>query len=490
MPDFAVKTAFSATDRVSPAFRRMGVASRTFGNTAQNSFRRASSGASMFGGMMKRILPLVGGAALLRFANRSIDAWKKQESAVANVNAGLKSTNNAIGISSDQLLKMAASWQRVGIFADEDILQNVTAQLLTFGSIGKENFDRMQAASMDITAKLYGVTASGEQLRDVTIMLGKAMDDPVKGMTALRRRGIQFNEQQTQMIKNIYATQGRLAAQNKLLEEVEKLYGGVNKELAKTSAGMEKAAEMRLGDVMETAGKQLIPLRIQFYELANYILPKLVAVLPYIIGFVKQIAPLVLAAVGAFLAYKLAIWSTIIAQQIMIAVDWIKYLWMMREFINVVTIKQWLWNAAMSANPLGIVIIAVAALVYFIRYLIKNWDSFGKSISMSQGPIGKIVSFFKTIYDKWVAIKKAFTTEGMIAGLKKLGSAILEAFNPFSGLLDKTEALKAGKAPNQTNAEMVAGNTTVNINNRNVETKASVSPRQGAKINYAAMGAQ
>lgn len=392
MPDFAVNTAFNARDKISPAFtkmgknadkfgrhgakafRKMGKSADKFGHHGANAFRKVTGAGYKFRGIVRSILPVISAAAILRFADESIEKYKLQEVAIKNVEAGLKSTNNAIGISSKQLQKMAMNWQNVGIFGDEDILQNVTAQLLTFGSIGKQNFDRMQGAAMDLTAKLYGTKATGEQLRDITVMLGKAMDDPIKGMTALRRRGIQFNDEQKREIQLIQIKQGKNAAQAKLLQEIEALYGGVNKELRKTNFGMERAAKMKLGDAMEKVGKQLIPLKIELLKLAIYILPKITHFLPKIISFFKMVGPIILIAAGAFVAYSLALKTVAAYQAIMAATGIIKGFMLITKATNFATAAQWLWNIAMSANPIGVIIIALAALATTIYLVYNNWE--------------------------------------------------------------------------------------------------------------------
>lgn len=374
MPDFAVVTAFKATDRISPAFRKMSGEADRFGKHARASMGMAASASGKMVSAIRGFLPVLGAAGILKFANDSIEAWKIQETAIANVEAGLKSTGGAIGLTSKQLQNMASAWQKVGIFGDEAILQNITAQLLTFGSIGKENFDKMQGAAMDITAKLYGVKASGEQLRDVTIMLGKAMDDPAKGMTALRRRGIQFTEQQENMIKVMQATQGRSIAQAYLLKEIEKLYGGVNIALRNTNAGMEIAARNKLSDTMEMTGKMLIPVKQGLFDLANLILPVINKVLPPTIDFLKEMKTPLLVVGGLILGWKAALVGLTLWQLINKGVGWIKYLWMMREFITAVTIKQWLWNAALTANPIGLITLAVAALIGAIIALVHWGD--------------------------------------------------------------------------------------------------------------------
>src|SRR4030042_2337836 len=90
MPDFAVMTAFKASDGVSSVFNRMGGAADRFGRRSSRAFSGATN-------MLRGFLPLLSVAGLIRFADQSIDAWGMRETAVANVEAGLKSTGGAIG---------------------------------------------------------------------------------------------------------------------------------------------------------------------------------------------------------------------------------------------------------------------------------------------------------------------------------------------------------------------------------------------------------
>ena len=71
--------------------------------------------------------------------------------------------------------------QQVSLFGDEQILNDVSAQLLTFGNITGDVFDRTQRAVIDLAATLGG------DLQGVSIQLGKALNDPVEGLSALRR---------------------------------------------------------------------------------------------------------------------------------------------------------------------------------------------------------------------------------------------------------------------------------------------------------------
>jgi TP901 family phage tail tape measure protein len=91
------------------------------------------------------------------------------------------------------------------------------------------------------------------------------------------------------------------------------------------------------------------------------------------------------------------------------------------------TAAQWLFNAAMTANPVGIIIVAIAALVLLLIVMTKKWKDWGASIIKSIGPIGQLISMVQSFRRNWIGIKDAFTDGGFIAGIKKIGVTILDA---------------------------------------------------------------
>jgi hypothetical protein len=84
-------------------------------------------------------------------------------------------------------------------------------------------------------------------------------------------------------------------------------------------------------------------------------------------------------------------------------------------------------NAAMTANPIGVIILAIVALIAVVATIINYWDSWGAAMSLLLGPIGLVIGAFKSIYDHWESIKTAFKTDGIIGGLKRIGMVILDA---------------------------------------------------------------
>ncbi|WP_396177434.1 phage tail tape measure protein [Flavobacterium sp.] len=84
-------------------------------------------------------------------------------------------------------------------------------------------------------------------------------------------------------------------------------------------------------------------------------------------------------------------------------------------------------NAAMTANPIGVIILAIVALIAVVATIINYWDSWGAAMSLLLGPIGIVIGAFKSIYDHWESIKTAFKTDGIIGGLKRIGMVIIDA---------------------------------------------------------------
>ena len=87
--------------------------------------------------------------AIIAFGKESVNLYRTQAKALAQVEQGLKSTGNAAGKTFEQLQKEASDLQKTSLFGDEDILQNATAQLLTFTNIANDQFSRTQQATLD-----------------------------------------------------------------------------------------------------------------------------------------------------------------------------------------------------------------------------------------------------------------------------------------------------------------------------------------------------
>lgn len=193
------------------------------------------------------------GAGFLSGLSGAAAAFAKQREAMDLVTASVEHTGTAAGRTAKQLFEAASAMQDVTKFGDEDILQKVTNNLLTFGNISGTVFDRAQEAALDLSAVLR------QDLQSSAIQLGKALNDPVRGVTALSRVGITFTDSQRNLIKELVNTNRTLDAQKLILTEIEKLYGTAAETAGQSLSGVMTRAANDMGDAWEAVGEVIAP---------------------------------------------------------------------------------------------------------------------------------------------------------------------------------------------------------------------------------------
>ena len=94
-------------------------------------------------------------------------------------------------------------------------------------------------------------------------------------------------------------------------------------------------------------------------------------------------------------------------------------------------------NVVMNANPIGLIITGIAALIFLIYECVKHWETWGNVILGLMGPLGFIVNLIMEFRSNWEAIKTAFTDGGFVNGIKVLGGTILSAIlHPLQSILE------------------------------------------------------
>jgi len=88
---------------------------------------------------------------------------------------------------------------------------------------------------------------------------------------------------------------------------------------------------------------------------------------------------------------------------------------------------QWLLNAALNANPIGLVVVAIAALVGLTYAIIKNWNTWGETVTLFLGPLGLVINLIQSFRRNWDMIKKSFKEGGIVGGLIAIGKTLLDA---------------------------------------------------------------
>ena len=210
---------------------------------AASSFRSGLGTAAKFGA--------VAFGALTAAISKSVATYRVQEQAEIKTRATIAATGKAAGLSAEQIFKMASELQNMTTFGDEAIIggQNL---LLTFKNIGEDTFPRATKAMLDMS------TAMGTDLQSTAIQMGKALNDPIAGISALSRAGVQFTGQQKEQIKTMQAAGDTAGAQGVILQELESQFGGLAEAAAEGTGGLSQTSNI-LGDVSEMIGKAALP---------------------------------------------------------------------------------------------------------------------------------------------------------------------------------------------------------------------------------------
>ncbi|TXH07869.1 MAG: hypothetical protein E6R04_11880 [Spirochaetes bacterium] len=189
-----------------------------------------------------------------------VDSAVEAERASAQLDAVLKSTGGAAGITAEEIKNMAGSLAKVTTVGDDAIVAG-QSMLLTFTNIGKDVFPQATETILDMaTAMNSGATPSAEQLKNTAMQLGKAINDPIKGITALTRVGVTFTEEQIKQIQTMQEAGDVMGAQKVILNELAKEFGGSAQAAAQTWSGMMENLNNRVGELGEELGAFLIPI--------------------------------------------------------------------------------------------------------------------------------------------------------------------------------------------------------------------------------------
>jgi hypothetical protein len=375
-------------DRLNTPMEKLGAVSRTLAPAAQ-------IGLVALGGLA---IGAVRAAEEAEVANNRLDSVAKS---MGLFGTNTKAVTNRLKDFADETSKKLA--------VDDELVKSTQAQLLTFKFLGETAdetggaFDRATIAAFDLAAVFGG---TGE---DNAVRLGKALQDPIAGVTALRRVGVQLSDQQEELIESFVASGDILSAQNIILGEVETQTGGAAEATATGSAKMRVAFE----EMAEAIGTGLLPL----FE-------DLVPVVTDFFDYVSKNSGVLTVLAGIFGALAVAIL---------------------------------LVNFALNSNPIVLVITAVAlllaGLVLLADYLVNTfagswsrffalvgewWNSFVYNIGVS---INKIGEFFASIFDGLAAIAKG-AINGVISVIEGFINKVIGGVNTLLDLINTV--LKAG----------------------------------------------
>ncbi len=210
--------------------------------------KSAESNIKALGNVARTFGPIIAGAFGASVISKSVQAYVKQEQAIFQLEQRLKSTRDAAGLTSQELQALAGALQKTTTFGDEATIE-MEALLLTFTNIRGEIFKAAVPAILDMS------TAMGQDLKSSSLQLGKALNDPLQGISALTRVGVTFTDAQKEQIRAMVES-GRVAeAQSIILRELQTEFGGAAKAARQGLGGALTALENKFGDVLEASVK-------------------------------------------------------------------------------------------------------------------------------------------------------------------------------------------------------------------------------------------
>ncbi|WP_323764596.1 hypothetical protein [Marinovum sp.] len=309
-------------------------------------------------------------APLTLLGKQSLQLYQTQAEAEAKVAQAIRSTGGAAGYTEDQLKGMAGALQNVTTFGDEDILANVTAPLLTFTKVQGEVFDRAQANVLDMATLLK------MDLKSASVLVGKALNDPVKGISALSRSGVQFSDSQKEVIKQLVTTGDVAGAQALILKELETQFKGQAAAIAQTPMGKWEQLSNAIGDIKEELGAEIVP-------------------------FLDPLADQVKKAVAAFAGLSPETKRNIVVFGGLAAAigPVVAVLGVAAMGVGTLATAIGGLGAALTANPIGLAIAVIAGGAYLIY---RNWEG------ISAWFAGKWAAVRATLTGAWEAIKSVF----------------------------------------------------------------------------------
>lgn len=216
------------------------------------------------GRVMKNIgrLAAVGAAGLVAagaaWAGQTAKAIAEVERIGAQTDAVIKSTGGAAERTRAQIDSLATTIEKMSGIEAETVAEGQNL-LLTFTNIKGQNFDRATQTMTDMAVAMNGGSLAGLDMSSTAVQLGKALNDPVKGITALTKVGVTFTDEQKAQIKAMTDAGDVAGAQAVIMDELGKEFGGSAEAAGKTVEGTWAKIQNAFGNVSEEVLAGLLP---------------------------------------------------------------------------------------------------------------------------------------------------------------------------------------------------------------------------------------
>lgn len=247
---------------------------------------------SKFGSIMHGAVRAGAIAAGAAFAGLGIaakigfDEFNEGQRVAAQTQAVLKSTGGVANVTAKQIDSLATSlMNKTGI--DDEAIKSGANLLLTFRDIrneagkGNDIFSQATKTVQDMSVAL------GQDTKASAIQLGKALNDPIRGITALRRVGVSFNDAQTKTITKLVESGKTMEAQKVILAELKKEFGGSAVAAGKTLSGQLNILKETFKNTAGEVIGRFVPVLVQ---ITKAVLPVLLKGLDYAVQGIEFLA--------------------------------------------------------------------------------------------------------------------------------------------------------------------------------------------------------
>ena len=363
------------------------------------------------------------------------DAYAVQEVAETKLTTVMRQRMGATDAEIQSIKELASAQQEIGVIGDEVQLSGAQ-QIATFLK-EKDSLAALMPAMNNLLAQQKGLSATTGDAVQVGNLMGKAMMGQVD---ALKRVGITFTEAEANVMK--YGTEQERAAM--LAQIITNNVGEMNAQLAQTESGKQQQLANAIGDVKEQIGG-LVNGALPFVTIAAQSTAALASITTLITG-VKTLSAAIYSSAKAFAvstaAYiknKAATLATAAAQGVVRAAT---LAWKAAQAIL---------NVVLSANPIGLVVMAIGALVSAIMYAYNNCESFRKIVNQVWEAIKPLATAIMDGLAKafeWL-VEKCKEAWEWLKNILGLGGKTVEVAVDVSKPKENAPAIDLGEAQNK-----------------------------------------
>jgi hypothetical protein len=436
-------------------------------NALSRAFRGAANDADGFGnhlqaagGHLKTLAFAAAGAAtvigggLALAIKASIQSANDHAKANAQTNAVIKSTGAAAHVTTQQVDALAnAIEKKSGV--DDLAVQTGSNMLLTFTGIhnevgrGNDIFTQATKTVVDMSVAL------GQDTKNSAIQLGKALNDPLKGITALQRVGVSFTEDQKKQIAAMVKAGDTMGAQKLILHELNREFGGSADAMGRTLPGQINILKAHLDDLAQKIGQKLVPVITEAVTWITQHWPQISQIVGEVFNQIGQAwdsygqpAFQALVQFGRFVVGEVRTHWTEIRSSVENAMHGIEAI-----ITNVVAIAQAIWDRFGTAittivqrdfgaavRVIKDVFAVIQATFQFFADLLhghwaKAWDDLKTIVSRALDAAVTIVKTYVLNFITAAAAVGKAIIDGISRALSRLGDAVLDKFRELGAVI-------------------------------------------------------